>query len=74
MSNYNKVEILKITTVWMFFIGLLSFIITSILAIGHAPYSAILALFIVGWIFLIPSSVIWISFWFKKINKKIINK
>lgn len=73
MANYNKVQILKIVIFWMFFVGLLSFMIDSILAISRAPYDAILAMFIIGWLFLVPAGIIWISFWFQKINKKIVD-
>ncbi|WP_027124115.1 hypothetical protein [Mycoplasmoides pirum] len=72
MRKYNKIEVLKLTVFWMLAIGIICFIVTSILAVSSVTYNAILGLFIVGTILIVPSGIIWIALWFSKINKKII--
>lgn len=68
---YTKSEKIKLVMFWFFILGIISFIIDSILAIAYITRDAVIAMFVIAMIFTLSASILWIYVKIKKTNRKV---
>lgn len=68
---YTKSEKIKLVMFWFFILGIISFIIDSILAIAYITHDAVIAMFAIAMIFTLSASILWIYVKIKKTNRKV---
>lgn len=68
---YTKSEKIKLVMFWFFILGIISFIIDSILAIAYITHDAVIAMFVIAMIFTLSASILWIYVKIKKTNRKV---
>lgn len=68
---YTKSEKIKLVMFWFFILGIISFIIDSILAIAYITHDAVIAMFVIAMIFTVSASILWIYVKIKQTNRKV---
>lgn len=68
---YTKSEKIKLVMFWFFILGIISFIIDSILAIAYITHDAVIVMFVIAMIFTLSASILWIYVKIKKTNRKV---
>lgn len=68
---YTKSEKIKLVMFWFFILGIISFIIDSILAIAYITHDAVIVMFVIAMIFTVSASILWIYVKIKQTNRKV---
>ncbi|MDE5949924.1 MAG: hypothetical protein K2J02_03260 [Malacoplasma sp.] len=71
MAKYTKFEVLKLTQFWTLVVGIILFILDSILAIAGVSQIAVIIVFVFAVISTAVAAGIWLYLKVKKTNRKL---
>ncbi|MDE5767564.1 MAG: hypothetical protein K2H56_03370 [Malacoplasma sp.] len=71
MAKYTKFEVLKLTQFWTLVVGIILFILDSILAIAGVPQIGVIIIFVFAVISTAVAAGIWLYLKVKKTNRKL---
>ncbi|MDE5841632.1 MAG: hypothetical protein K2H11_01500 [Malacoplasma sp.] len=71
MAKYTKLEILKLTQFWTLVVGIILFIIDSILAIAGVNPVGVIVIFVLAVLSTAVAAGIWLYIKVKKTNRKL---